>query len=439
MSAAPSMPPALMAAESERAVIGAVLVDPALFGAVTLSADDFAMASNRAVWRALCRLDEAGSPIDLVTLSRDLEKRGELHAAGGASYLGSLPDGVPRVSSANVEAHEGIVREASRKRACLAAGERMQALARAGDVQAADVLEEGMRLLQETAAAVGSEVTLDPEGQVKGALRWLEESGRGKATGWRTGLPALDAKLGPLQPGQLVLVAGRTGLGKSTMLANLGDAIAAEGGPVLLFSAEMGDREINVRRLLAEAGVPASHFEHGGITPSTRDWEAVGRAAGVLSARPFFVEASAPSPLEARAKARMVKARRGLAAVLFDYLQLFPAGPGRRGETREAEVARVSRALKRLAMDLNVLVIAASQLNRSGDQRKDGRPRLSDLRESGAQEQDADVVLLLHRDEGDDDERTEVIVAKHRHRGRGSARLRFEGATYRFGDSESGE
>ena len=153
-----------------------------------------------------------------------------------------------------------------------------------------------------------------------------------------------------------------------------------------------------MRRLLAEAGVPSSHFEPGGITPTSREWDAVGRAAGILAARPFYVEASAPSPLEARAKARMVKARRGLAAVLFDYLQLFPAGPGRKGETREAEVARVSRALKRLAMDLDVLVIAASQLNRSGDQRKDGRPRLSDLRESGAQEQDADVVLLLHRD-----------------------------------------
>lgn len=430
MSAAPFMPPAFQALNAERTIIGAVLLAPDIYSQVTLKPEDFSTSPHRTIWTSLARLEAAGQAADIVTLRRDLELRGELQAVGGAGYLGSLLENLPRMQS--VEGWETLVREAAQRRAVNAAAERMQSLAKSGESSAGDALEEGMRVLQETAVAIGSSVVLDPAAQVQDALDAFKAAGRGAAPGWSTGIPSLDRQLGPLHPG-LVIVAARTSIGKTALLTNIGENIAAQGGPVLGFSAEMTAREINARRLVTASGVPSSHFEHGGITPSARDLEALEAAAEELGKRPFFIEAGAPAPLEARAKARFVKARCGkLAAVLFDYLQLFPAGPGRKGETREAEVARVSRALKRLAMDLDVCVIAAAQLNRESEKRD--RPRLSDLRESGSQEQDADIVLLLHRDEKSDDGTTEVHVAKHRHRGRGTVRLRFDGALYRFSD-----
>jgi replicative DNA helicase len=208
-------------------------------------------------------------------------------------------------------------------------------------------------------------------------------------------------------------------------------------GKVLLFSAEMTRREINRRRLCAEARTPSSRFEAGALAPTERDWRAIADAKGRLSKRVFVVEASAPSPLEMRAKARYVKARLGLDLVLVDYLLIMNTGPGRKGETREAEVARVSRSLKRLALDLAVVLIAAAQVNRVPEGRRSAEPQLHDLRESGAIEQDADVVLMLHR-EADNSDEAEIHVRKHRNRGPGTAHVRFNGDIHRFEDGRGG-
>ena len=414
--------------EAERNLLGAVLVDPELLPSVALEQGDFSLPQHRALWKAMRHLDGAGTPVDAVTVKAELERRHELGGAGGAAYLGELLKVTPRVSS--VVGWESVIREEARRRAVLTAGERMVAMAKAGD-RGEDALEEGLRILNDAAVAVGSTVELDPVAQICEAVRDLEDARQEQAGGSSTGLPSLDARIGRLHRGQAVIVAAGTGKGKSTLLQQLGDASAEQGAPVLLVSAEMSAIEINRRRLVAASGVPASHFEPGGVTPTDRDWDAIARAAGILGKRPFYVEASAPTPLELRAKARYVKGRVGLAVVLVDYLQLLPPGPGRKGETRENEVARVSRALKRMAQDMDVLVVAACQLNRAPEQRQDGRPRLSDLRESGSLEQDADVVLLLHRPKPDEDD-VEVIVAKHRQRGPGAARLRFNGVLHRF-------
>ncbi|MBI3932397.1 MAG: AAA family ATPase [Acidobacteria bacterium] len=431
-----TLPPALQNAEAERTVIGAVLVNPSLLPSATLRPSDFAGAAHRIIWSAILKLDEAGTPIDHVTLRDALLTSGQLEASGGVGYVGSLGDGVPRIS--NVEAWVAIVRDRARLRAVTVAAERMLTMARSGTADAHEVLERGQQALASVAEAVGAQVNLDVATPIEEAIRDLEASARSEGRGFKTGIADLDRRIGQLLPGQVVLVAARTGLGKSTLLANLGDAIAAQGGTVLLISAEMSAREINRRRVLAEARVRADRFEPNGVTPLRRERDAIAAAAETLKERRFIVEASAPAPLELRCKARFVKAAIGLDCLMVDYLQLLPPGPGRRGETREAEVARVSRALKRLAQDLEVVVIAAAQLSRAPEQRKDGRPRLSDLRESGSQEQDADVVLLLHQ-EDETSSTAEVIVGKHRNRGRGSVKVRFEGTYHRFEDLSEDE
>jgi replicative DNA helicase len=418
--------------DAERALLGAVLVDPGLVASVSLRPGQLELSEHRAILQAIQSLDEAGREADAISVKAELERAGDLRALpGGAEYLGRLVSGTPRVSS--VEGWEATIRQRSNARIVLAAGERMTAMIRQGD-SAHDALEEGQRIIGDASAAVGGAVDLDARAQIRAAVRDIELAttpGSRTTRGWRTGLPALDSRLGLLTPGRFVIVAARTGAGKSTLLQLLGDSIAAQGGPVLLFSGEMTCLEWNRRRLSAGSGVPSSHFEPGGVTPLDRDWSRIAAAASKLSALPFYIEATTPTPLEARAKARFVKARVGLAALMFDYLQLFPPGPGRKGETREAEVARVSRAMKRMAMDLDVVVIAACQLNRNLEQRKDGRPRLSDLRESGSLEQDADVVVMLHRAD-DDHDGIEAIVAKHRNRATGVARLQFRGEFHRF-------
>lgn len=415
---------------AERAVLGAVLVEPAaLPSAGGLRPADFGAGHHRALWRVILDLDEAGTPVDLVSVKAALEAKGELAEVGGAAFIGGLVDGMPRVS--NVESWAGMVRDAARLRTVVNTAERMLAIAKSGQADAHAVLERGLAMLTEAAQSAGGRVDLDFAAGIREAVQDLEAGLRGDAPGWSTGLADLDRKVGPLRPGQSIIVAGRTGTGKSTALANIGEAVAAAGGRVLLFSAEMAKREINRRRLCAEARVPASHFEPGGVTPSERDWAAIAKAEAALAARTFIIDACAPAPMEMRAKARFMASAVGLDVVLVDYLQLMPPGQGRKGENREQEVARVSRGLKRMAMDLGVVVIAASQVSRAPEGRKDPRPKLHDLRESGSQEQDADVVLMLHRTEGSEDE-AEVIVAKHRNRGPGAVKVRFDGAIHRF-------
>jgi replicative DNA helicase len=443
MAAAPASSPFDQAAhneaqghEAERMVLGAVLVSPTIYPTVAhLAPEVFATRRHQRIWESIQRLDEQGQPVDLVTLKHDLEKHGRLAEVGGAGYLAALLDGVPRQT--NVETWAAIVRERSNVRKVRAAGNEILQLAKSPDADGSTILERGLEILTSAALTIGTEVDLDVAAGIDQAMRDLEASANGEAAGFTSGIALIDQRIGPLTRGQVVIIGARTGVGKSTLLANIGDAVAAQGGSVLLFSAEMSAAEINRRRLLAHAGVSSGHFEPNGITATPKEWERVARANEALRTRPFFVEASAPTPTEMRAKSRYVKAAAcGLDVVLADYIQLFPAGQGKRGETREAEVARVSRALKRLAMDLDVVVIAASQLNREFEQRKDGRPRLSDLRESGSLEQDADVVLLLH---GTDDDRdgVEFQVAKHRNRGRSSwLQIGFDGASHRFHDPE---
>jgi replicative DNA helicase len=416
--------------EAERVVLGAVLGDREAPASAALKPADFASQAHRRIWTAILELDADGVVPDLVSLKDRLSAHGDLQSVGGPAFLGSLVDGLGRVS--NLEGWCSIVQKYSGLRAVRAVALRMLALAQTPDVSAHDVLEQGMALLTDASLRVGATVDLDVEGAIAAARRNLAAKAEGEGRGFRTGLGDLDKRIAPLLPGQFGIVAARTGVGKSTLLANIGDGIAAAGGTVLLLSAEMARTEIDERRLLAEARVPSSHFEAGGISPSLRDWAAVDGAVAALKKRSFIVDASSPTPAETRAKARYVKAAHGLDVLLVDYLQLLPPGPGRKGENREQEVARVSRSLKRLAQDLDVCVIAAAQVNRAPEARRDKRPLLSDLRESGALEQDTDLVLLIHQDDEAEGE-AEIRVAKHRNRGpSGWFKVRFEGAIHRF-------
>lgn len=423
--------------ESEESVLGSILLSSESANEVMdkLDADDFYVPAHQAIFRAITSLYNANRPIDAITVTEELRKAGDLERVGGVAYVTRLLDIVP--SAANIEYYAGIVEEHSQRRHLLRAGSVLHDLSFKLDDEIAMVLDRA----EQTVLAVAGRKVGDGMAQL-GALfnpileelEMLESAGS-EVTGLSTGFRDLDRKLTGLHPANLVIVASRPGMGKSSLTANIAMHVALDGKPVAIFSLEMAKEEVAQRMLCSLARIDSMKLRTGKIGDAA--WPRLTDAAGRLYDAPLFVDDSPMVTVtDIRAKCRRLKRVNGLSLIIVDYMQLMH---GSARENRQQEIAEISRSLKNLARELEVPIIALSQLNRNLESREDKRPRLGDLRESGSLEQDADVVMFIYRDEyyNEQSEKrgiAEVAIAKHRAGGTGVVEMTFMPEFTRFSD-----
>ena len=429
--------------DAEKSVLGAVLIQNEAFNyAVELvSSRDFFRDAHRRIFEKMTRLSERGDAIDLVTLREELSRAGELDEIGGPAYLASLVDGVPR--STNIEHYARIVKEKSTLRALISITAQISARAyEAGDDPNTilDEAEQAIFSIAEDRVREGFVSMRDIVGESLPKIEQLFEQKR-LVTGVETGFHDLDQMTRGLQPGDLVIIAARPSMGKTSLVLNIAEHASIKGTPVGFYSLEMSREQLFIRLLTSVARIDSHRLMTGTI--GQRDYQQLSHAIGVLSdARLYIDDSPGMGVLEMRAKARRLAAEHGLGLLIVDYLQLM-TGRGR-FENRTLELAAISRGLKGLAKELGVPVVALSQLSRAPESRSDHRPLLSDLRESGALEQDADVVLMLYRADmypdakPDDEGRAELIVAKQRNGPTGTVHLAFLKQHTRFEDLARG-
>jgi len=402
--------------------------------------DDFYRPANEVVFDAITDIYGRGEPVDAVTVSAELTRRGQIGRVGGAPYLASLIAEVP--TAANGAYYAQIVRDQAVLRRLVDAGTRITQL---GYTTAGDAVDDLVNAAQAEVYAVTERQSSDDflpladvVDPVISEIEALQEHA-GQVTGVPTGFGRLDRLTGGLRPGQMVILAARPAVGKSTLGLDFARSAAVHHGlTTVFFSLEMSRSEITQRLISAESGVFLQKLRHGDV--SEIEWAAVARRLGDIKSAPLFIDDSPNLALmEIRAKCRRLKQRNDLKLVVIDYLQLMSSG--KRVESRQQEVSEFSRALKLLAKELNVPVVAISQLNRSAEQRADKKPQMSDLRESGSLEQDADLVILLHRPEKKDEEsqhdprgEAHLIVAKHRNGPTADIAVAFQGHRARFKD-----
>ncbi|MCU0241397.1 MAG: replicative DNA helicase [Vicinamibacteria bacterium] len=417
-------------AEAERTVLGAVLVDNAAFNAAAelLTRDDFYRDAHRRIFDAMSALSERSQPIDLVTLKEELTRSAALDAAGGAVYLASLLDGVPRV--AKVEEWGRIIKEKAVLRNLINASQKIIESCYEAEEEPAVLLDQAETAIFNIAERRIRQGFIGMREIVKESFRTIDQlaQSRDAVTGLPTGFDALDGLLSGLQRGDLIIVAARPAMGKTSFCLNVAQHVTHKTGETVgLFSLEMSKEQLVLRLLCADAHVNAHRLRTGQL--QEKDWARLAKAYAELSAAKIFIDDSATiSPLEMRAKCRRLKAEHGLGLVIVDYLQLV-AGGGR-FDNRQQEIAAISRSLKGMAKELGVPVIALSQLSRAPEARQDRRPQLSDLRESGALEQDADVVLFIYREEEykkteENQGIAEIIIGKQRNGPTDTVRLAF--------------
>lgn len=384
-------------AEAEESVLGAVLMsaDAANVALEKLHIEDFYLPAHQNVFQAISDLFNANQPIDAVTVSEALRRTGALDRVGGVGFLTGLIDAVPTTS--NIEYYASIVEEHALRRRLLRVGGDIGAFATAIDEPIAEVLdrsEQAVFAVSERRIGDGL-APIDP--LLGPAIERAEELNRQglDVTGTPTGFRDLDRLLSGLHPSNLLIVAARPGMGKTALVLNIAQNVAVNDVPVAIFSLEMSREEIVTRMLCAQGRIDSQRLRSGRLAES--DFTKLSNAASVLYKKPIFVDDSPGLTVtEIRAKSRRMRRRPGLGLVIVDYLQLMQ---GSGGENRQQEIAQISRSLKNLARELQVPIIAVSQLNRSLESREDKRPRLGDLRESGAIEQDADVVIFIYRHE----------------------------------------
>ena len=414
--------------EAEESVIGAVLLSEDAVNEVMdrIHPEDFYVPAHQAVFEAMRSLFDTNQAIDAVTVSEELRRRGELEKVGGVAYLTRLVDIVP--STSNVAHYAGIVEEHAKRRELIRAGAAVTEVAFDIDEEIASVLDRAEQSVLAVAERRTSQSLLEVGplfNTVLEQIEMMEERGS-ELTGLSTGFVDLDKKLAGLQPANLIVIAGRPSMGKSSIALNIATNAAIAGEPVAIFSLEMSKEEI-VQRILSSVGkVDSMKLRSGQLGPL---WQRVVDAAGKMYQAPIYIDDSpVVTVTDIRAKSRRLKRKKGLSLIVVDYLQLMEAHGV---ENRQQEIASISRNLKNLARELDVPIIAASQLNRSLESREDKRPRLSDLRESGSIEQDADVVMFIYRHEYYHPEAqetkgiAELNIAKHRQGAVGRVEMTF--------------
>ncbi|HEY3784840.1 MAG TPA: replicative DNA helicase [Steroidobacteraceae bacterium] len=428
--------------EAEQAVLGGLLLDPVAWDNVAdvVVSEDFYRPDHKLIFDAMASLVGTGKPCDVVTVVGELERTAHLDSAGGLAYLGSLARDTP--TAANVRAYASIVRERSVLRQLVHAGtdiassvfnnegQTARELVDRAEQKVFEIAEMGFRGGSQTVAA---RVLLPP--LIDRIDEWNQNPDGMR--GLPTGFLDFDRRTGGLRPGDLVIVAGRPSMGKTTLAVNMAENAALDtkiGASVVIFSMEMPSEQLLMRMMSSLARVPLGSIRGGRMSPD--DWTRLTGATQQLgNARIFIDETPALTPTELRARARRLKREHGLDLVVVDYLQLMQV-PGTK-ENRATEIAEISRGLKALAKELALPVIALSQLNRGVEQRQDRRPVMSDLRESGALEQDADMILMIYREEVYDKNTTkrgiaEIDLAKHRNGETGQIMLTFRGEFSRF-------
>jgi replicative DNA helicase len=425
--------------EAEESLLSAILVDnTALLEIVEiLASPDFYRTAHQTIFAAICDLFNHSEPIDLVTLANSLKENGRLESVGGAAYLARLVDAVPM--AVNAQHYARIVHDKAVLRRLI---EKANAITkrcfdeRGGTDEIIDFAEAAIFEVTEKKAR---QAFYPLSKLIDANIEFLEEKQKNKSlvTGVATGFSHLDNLTSGLQNSDLIILAGRPSMGKTALALNIARNAAVDSGvPVAIFSLEMSKEQLSLRLLCSEARIDSSRLRSGFF--SMEDWERVTDAASVLSEAPIFIDDSPSlSAMEVRAKARRLKMDKNIGLVIIDYLQLMQGRAS--AERRELEISEISRALKALAKEINLPVIALSQLNRMLEQRNDKRPRLSDLRESGALEQDADVVAFIYRDEVYNKEESnpnkgtaEVILAKQRNGPTGDVLLTFLSVYTRF-------
>jgi len=424
---------------AEQSVLGAMLLSKDAIADVVevVREGDFYRPAHQTIYGAVIDLYGRGEPADAVTVAAELTRTGDIGRIGGAPYLHTLVSMVPTAANANY--YGRIVREQAILRRLVEAGTRIvhMGYTATGDVD--DLVDRAQAEVYDVTDKRTSEDYAPLREIMDSALTEIESiSNRGgEMVGVPTGFTELDRLTNGLHPGQLVIVAARPSIGKSTLGVDIARAASIKHGLTsVIFSLEMSRNEIVMRLLSAEAQIPLTHMRAG--TMSDADWSRLASKMGVVSDAPLFIDDSPNMTLmEIRAKCRRLKQRHDLRLVVVDYLQLMTSG--KRVESRQQEVSEFSRSLKLLAKELEVPVIAISQLNRGPEQRTDKRPLLSDLRESGSLEQDADMVVLLHREDYYEKEspragEADFIVAKHRNGPTATVTVAFQGHYSRFVD-----
>ena len=416
---------------AEQCVLGAMMLSQDAIGDVVeaLQASDFYRPVHEQIYDVIVDLYGRGEPADAVVVSAELGRRGELVRVGGAPYLHDLIAAVPL--AANAGFYADIVREKAILRKLQDASTRIAQWSAAGEGEVDAIVDRSQaEMMAVTDRRSGTDYQ-SVAALLPGALDEIEAiAGRGERGGVPTGFVDLDAVVRGLQPGQMLVVGARPGVGKSTLGLDLARAAAVTHGlPTVIFSLEMSHMEIMMRLLSAEGSVPLENLRSGQMRDD--DWTKAANVMTKVSESPLYIDDSANlSMTEIRAKARRLKQRQGLRLIIIDYLQLMSSG--RRVESRQVEVSEFSRQIKLIAKELGVPVVALSQLNRGPEQRTDKRPQLSDLRESGAVEQDADLVILMHRPDLYDPAsnragEVDLHLAKHRNGPTTTITLSFQG------------
>lgn len=408
--------------DAEKAVLGAVLLDNLSLGAVIeiIEAGDFYSDGHRKIFAAIIAMSDRNEPVDLITLSNSLKDQKRLEQIGGRAYLAELVDNV--ASAANITYYARIVKEKAVKRSLIASASKMLDAAYSPEKSTEEAISEAQQVIL-SLSTTGSKRRIQTAHEIaKKTFAVIEErSKRGDTlSGQSTGLRKLDELTLGLQKGELFIIAGRPGEGKTALAIGIARHVAQEGTPVFFFSAEMPSETLMIRMFSGATGIDSHQLRRGSIFGSS--WGLLTKATESIASIPLFIDdGSDLTPTELRATARRLKGEHGIGLLIVDYIQLMKANG--RYETREREVAETSRALKGIARELNIPVIGLSQLNRNIESRPDKRPLLSDLRESGAIEQDADVIAFIYRNKAEDT--AQIDIAKHRNGPTGKITIRF--------------
>lgn len=427
--------------EAEQAVLGSMLIEREAISRVSeiLRPEDFYREAHRLIYSAILQLFNKNEAVDLITLTELLRREDKLEAAGGISYVTSLANSMP--TAANVSYHAKIVEEKALLRQLITAATHIAGMGYEANDEVENILDQSEKIILEVANRKVTGEFAPIKNIILDAFSKIEQlyASRGGITGLSSGFKDLDRLTAGLQPSDLILIAARPSMGKTAFVLNIAQHVAVkEKKAVAVFSLEMSKEQLVQRMLCCEAPIDAQRLRIGELQDN--DWKNLVRAAERLSAAPIFIDDTPGITVaEMRAKARRLKAEHDLKLVVIDYLQLMSGGGSNKGENRQQEISEISRSLKSLARELNVPVIALSQLSRSVESRQSKKPMLSDLRESGSLEQDADIVAFLYREDYYNPETelkniTEVIIAKHRNGPVDTVQLYFHKAFTKFAD-----